>query len=74
MSKIPDTLPISLQALLHRHKDKIQWVDDERDTKDGYWIYLQDGWLFDRETTIIHEYTVDAVAAAFKRVSRDDLH
>lgn len=54
MNKIPDTLPLSLRVLLQRHKDKIQWVDDERDTKDGYWIYLQDGWLFDRETTIIH--------------------
>ena len=72
--KMPDGLPSSLQVLLSRHQNKVDLVDDERDTGDGYWIYLKPGWIFDHSTTFIHESSVRAVAAAFKRVSRDDSH
>ena len=69
--RMPDGLPHSLQVLLSRHQDKVDFVDDERDTGDGYWIYLKPGWIFDYSTTFIHESTVRNVSAAFKRVSFD---
>jgi len=69
MRTMPDTLPFALQAILSRHQEQVESVDDERDTGDGYWIYLKDGWVFDHSTTFIHETSIRSVAAAFKRVA-----
>jgi hypothetical protein len=36
-------------------------ISDERNSGDGYWIYLANGWYnedFDKGCTIIHEHTV----------------
>jgi hypothetical protein len=70
--RMPNTLPTGLQHLLSRHQHQIDYVDDERDTKDGYWIYLSNGWMFDHDTTVIHEHSISAVREAFKRVHRID--
>ena len=72
--RMPDGLPYSLQVLLSRHRDKVGFVNDERETGDGCWIYLKLGWIFDHSTTFIHESTVRDVAAAFKRVSANGQH
>ena len=72
--RMPDGLPYSLQILLSRHQNKVDFVDDERDTGDGYWVYLKPGWIFDHSTTFIHESSVRDVAAAFKRVTFNGQH
>ena len=63
-------LPFAMQVLISRNQDKVDSIDDERGTKDGYWIYLKDGWIFDHSTSFIHESSVKAATAAFKRVRR----
>ena len=49
------SLPITLQSLLEQD-DRIQLIDDERNTNDGYWLYLEPGYI-DSESGIhlIHE-------------------
>ena len=65
---IPDSVPHSLEVVLSRHQNQVESVDDERETGDGYWIYLKDGWIFDSSTTFIHESSVKTVIQAFKLV------
>ncbi len=58
------SLPATLQLLRVRHQNKIDVIDDERDTDDGYWLYLKRGWQFDG-AHLIHEYTVSALCKTF---------
>ena len=34
-------LPHTLSVLRMKHQDRIAHIDDERDTGDGYWLYLK---------------------------------
>ena len=42
-----------------RNDFRVESIENEGD--DGYWCYLIDGYLFDGEVGIIHEYTVKDV-------------
>ena len=63
-------LPKTLTGLIKKHNDKIEFVDDERPTGDGYWVYLKHGWIFDHFTTFVHEYTIEQIKNAFSRVRK----
>lgn len=70
MNNLPSTLPSSLVAALAAKQQYIESVDDERDTGDGYWVYLRPGYVFDSSTTFIHESTVADVKKALSRIGK----
>ena len=70
MNNLPSTLPSSLVAALAGKQQYIESVDDERDTGDGYWVYLRPGYVFDSSTTFIHESTVADVKKALSRIGK----
>ncbi|HNT77275.1 MAG TPA: hypothetical protein PKH77_19860 [Anaerolineae bacterium] len=45
----------ALPASLRRWRAVIQHFDDERDTDDGYWLYLKPGYADSDGETVIHE-------------------
>lgn len=56
-------------ATLKRYASKIQSIDDERGTQNGYWVNLKNGWI-DAESGChaIHEDTLAACATRFEFV------
>ena len=63
----PDTMAAIDAAAQQQY---IESVDDERDTGDGYWVYLRPGYVFDSSTTFIHESTVADVKKALSRIGK----
>lgn len=58
----------ALNALQAKHPDKIaEWYRDS----DGYWIGLRPGWQWGGGS-IVHEWTVRDVLAAFRDVEEAD--
>jgi len=49
------------------HKKKIESVSDERSLGNGIWIYLKDGFLWDGETSQVHENTVTEAVRELKQ-------
>lgn len=51
--------PKTLVAACQRHAEKIREIGDERGSEDGYWVYLEHGWINPVSGThAIHEWTV----------------
>ena len=46
-------------------------VDNETDTKDGYWVYLKPGYVWDGTTSHVHESTVKECCQAMADVRWD---
>lgn len=61
-----------LIALLEKYPDVIHEIDDESAWDDGYWIYFKPGYLFDRDTHLVHEYTIKELARSMRNVSACD--
>ena len=61
---------MQIPATLKRFADRIESIDDERGTQNGYWVNLKDGWI-DRESGChaIHEDTLSACAFKFAFVA-----
>lgn len=56
---------------LRKYADKISDVSDERDSGDGYWVYLASGWRDDEgETHCIHEDTPTKCAALMPHIQK----
>ncbi len=62
---------MNLPAPLRKYADKIQSVSDERDTEEGYWVYLALGWRDpEGETHCIHEDTPGECARSMSHLQR----
>ncbi|HNT25846.1 MAG TPA: hypothetical protein PKM21_15870 [Anaerolineales bacterium] len=62
-------LPKSLARLLEKHPDKIETIENETDTGDGYWLYLRPGWCTDDlGSHIIHDDTAEKLVSLFRYV------
>jgi hypothetical protein len=60
-----------LPKCLRKYADKIREVSDERDSDDGYWVYLASGYRDDEgETHCIHEDTPTECAAKMKYITK----
>lgn len=59
------TIPKTLQ----RFSSKIQSMDDERDTQNGYWIYLRRGWKSGNDPIgCVHQEHEDTLTALVGRM------
>ncbi len=60
-----------LPACLKKYAHLIEEVSDERDTDDGYWVYLKPGyWHPPGEVHCVHEDTPRECAAEMKYVEK----
>ena len=60
-------IPKTLQAI--QADPRVDDIVDERDTGDGYWVYLKPGWYNPVDgLTMIHEWNVRDVLAKYRQI------
>ena len=47
---------------------RIALIDDERESGDGYWVYLKDGFSFDGDSHVFSESTIKDIKKSLTRV------
>lgn len=47
MKSTAATRRVSIQQLVATYRDRIEEISDERDTGDGFFLYLREGWTLD---------------------------
>lgn len=58
----------TIDSLSPKHLNKIDGVEDYRDSEDGFWIHLKSGWSTSNNTHSIHENTISECVSYLKVV------
>ena len=55
-----------------RADKRVREIDDERDTENGWWLYLRRGWCDDADAHVIHADTVAGLTEHFTFITPCD--